>query len=185
MLYVVLTVLFLHILAVRLVVRGEIVLSSDDKSAVIIVKLFFIPVLKYSLDYGKIEEKVKNVDRTDETEQKKKQSKLKGYLMRAGLAFLKRIEVRYIGLIGELGTGDAASTALLCGGASSAINGSCAVLGCQKYFDITPDYDNMRINVDFGGIISFSLADIIYVAISAFGKGKPINTEKPLAASRV
>lgn len=185
MLYVVLTVLFLHILAVRLVVKGEFLFSSDDKTAVLSVKLFFIPVLKYSLDYDRIAEKVKSEDRSAEPAEKKKPFKVKGYLIRAGLAFLKRIEVRYIGLRGVLGTGDAASTALLCGGVSSALDGSCAVLGCQKYSEITPDYENMHINMDFGGIISFCLADIIYVAISAFGKGKTVRTEKPLAASRV
>ncbi len=185
MIYIVLTVLFLHISVMRIVIRGEVVFDTDGKSAFVLIKLFFIPIFKLSFDYGKIADYAKSGEKAAEESIKKRQSMFKRYIVRAGLAFIKRIEVRYIGLSCLIGTGDAASTALLCGGICSVLDGVCDVLGCEKYSDVTPDYDNTHVKADFGGIISFCPADIIYVAISALGKGKSESNKVTIAARSV
>ena len=184
MIYVVLTVLFLHISVMRIVIRFEAVFDSDEKYTVVTVKLFFITVFKFSPNYNKIVDTVSG-DKKDERDEKKKKSKFIGYITRAAFALLKRIEVRYLGLYCMYGTGDAASTALMYGGICSAFESACSVLGCEKYSEITPDYDNMRVYVDCGGIISLCIADIIYAAVYALVSVNSKRSEKPIASNAV
>lgn len=184
MIFVVLTVLFLHISVMRIVLRFEIIFDSDERYILITVKLFFITVVKFSPDYKKAVEKFSGNKKEDDGKNKKK-SKFITYITSVAFAVLKRIEVRYLGVFSDLGTGDAASTALIYGGISSAFESVCSVLGCEKYTEITPDYNNMRFFVDFGGIISLCLADIIYAAVSALFGEKNTKVEKQITASVV
>ena len=97
MIYLVLTVLFLHISVMRIVIRFEILFDSDERYALIPVKLFVIPIFRFKPNYNKIVDSVKG-DKKEDSGEKKKKSKFTGYIIRAALALLKRIEVRYLGL---------------------------------------------------------------------------------------
>ena len=184
MIYLVLTVLFLHISIMRIVIRFETVLDSDDKYVLITIKLFFIPILRLSPNYKKLVDKITGEKDIIEKSAKEKigKRKITSFFIRAALALLKRIDVRYLGLISDFGTGDAASTAVVYGTIKSVFDGICAVLECSGYSRVTPDYENMHIFVDFGGIISLSIADIIIAVISALFNNKKAASEKPIFA---
>ncbi|MCH5351215.1 MAG: DUF2953 domain-containing protein [Clostridiales bacterium] len=181
MIYIVLAVLFLHISIMRIVLCFEVFFDSDEKSALVTVKLFFITVFKFTPNYNKVVDTATDVTKTVE----KTSGKLLRYLARAGTKLIRRIDFRYLGLICNLGTGDAATTALIFGWINSAFDGACSVLDCDNYSEITPDFDMARFYVDFGGIISLCIADIIYAAISALFVKKKTVVKKSLAQSKI
>ncbi|MCH5157701.1 MAG: DUF2953 domain-containing protein [Clostridiales bacterium] len=179
MVYIVLAVLFLHISVMRIVIRLEAVFDSDEKYTFITVKLFFITVFKYIPTYNRVVDTATDVKKSAE----KIKGRLLNYIARAVMALLKRIEVRSLGLRCRVGTGDAASTALVYGSIHSAFDATCSFFDCQKYSEVVPEYDRATLYLDFGGIISLCLADIIYAALSALRVRKKTSAA-PLTVSK-
>jgi len=78
---------------------------------------------------------------------------------------LKHLRIERICLDGIFGSGDAAVTALVCGGISSI---HCALHGMQKgivHLNLQPDFSADRLRVDLSGMISLRAGHIMIAAL--------------------
>ncbi len=160
-------VIFLHILSVAFVVRVKV--SCDGDKIYFALSPFFIPIVKKSVDLSVLSERHEETEEKPEKKCNGKKSKLpKKSLLRAVYRILKRVVTHRFCLRGELGTGDAASTAYAVGAIGILYTQACTFL-CYDRLDgsgIKPDYDNSHINLTFDGIFSITSGDII-VALCA------------------
>ena len=74
---------------------------------------------------------------------------------------LRRIKIEQICLDGEFGSGDAASTALICGGISAI---SC-MFSKRTALRLTPDFSADRLRIDLTGMISMRFGHIMTAAL--------------------
>lgn len=201
MIYTVLAVIFLHICVLPITVRTSVSVDTDKGRIAVAFKLLFIPVfvknVQIKSDGTDSNEKIED-DRKSESEKSEHDEKQKSAVKRAFAAYLKnfalsvagRIRVRQMDLTAAIGTGDAAVTATAVGMIKIAYSQACAFLGYAGNSDgIRPDYQSEYIFMDFYGIFSLCLADIIYAANAAIEKtvrrGKRKNRRKAYATNLV
>lgn len=179
MLYLVLAVIFLHIIFAPIVICGAVYFDSDKKIAELSISLFFIPIFKKKFNYDNlmekigdtVKEKTDNSKKDDNNDVKKSNSVLKSafkrYFIRVALGILRHIRLRRLDLEAEIGTGDAAVSAVTAGFMKTLYANIRALFYCDGGEEIVPNYDEEYIFIDFDGIISLCIGDIIYAAISA------------------
>lgn len=180
MLYLVLAIFALHIISFPLVISVTVAVNSDDNTGRIKVKLFFITVFKKKIDVEHIKRKINRaINKSEEESEEEEQSKNEGkkptdksgfnkFLIEVAKRVVTRIRVRGSDLQLRLGTGDAAVSAVTVGLLRVAYSQACAVLGYDGgYAELVPDYNSECIYVDFWGIFSLCIADIIYAVCAA------------------
>ncbi len=168
--YLVLTVFALHIIAGPLIIKIDAVIDSDGSAGKIVVKLFFIPIFVKKTGFEKFRRILdgKNVDVESDKEPKKSGFKkaLIRFIVKVGLETAKRVRVRELRLTANVGTGEAASTAVAVSTLQIAYLQACTYFGVPVNCEIHPDYDTARLFMMFFGIISLCIADIIVAVCS-------------------
>ncbi len=172
--YLVLAVIFLHLIAMPQVFSCSVFLDSEKKVGKIKVKFFFIPIFIRNADFDNLSYATESQgDSEKKSDRSKKKSGFAGvikrYFIRFALKLAGRVRVRELLLDCKLGLGDAAATAVATGFVGTVYQDACAVTGCRwsGLGGIGPDYDSERVYIDFFGIFSLCFADIIYASISA------------------
>ncbi len=172
MLYLAFAVFSLHILSLPLVVRSRINMDSDAEKGKITVKLFFIPIFVKKMNFDGFKDVLNGVPRADESDgHPRKKSRFVGavkkFFISVAVRIAERIRVRELNLNSQLGTGDAAATAVTVSSALVIYNQVCAYFGIAADRNaVKPFYEGAKLFVAFDGIISLCFADIIY-AVSA------------------
>lgn len=169
MLYLALTVIFLHIISLPLVFDLSVEIDTDSGAGNIRLRLYFIPIFVKRINVDKIAEKfsVKRAEseKPQEADRKKdrkdKKGAFKSFLVDCAKAIVLRVRFRSVDIDGVIGSGDAATDAVSAGVFNIAYGQICALFGIEKTGGISPAYGVERILFDFFGIFSLCFADII------------------------
>lgn len=173
MIYLVLAVLFLHIIVVPITVSVDIDVDSDKKSGKIVLKVLFIPVFVKQANIDDIKKLLYRGKKTEDRGHKKKKwarkNAFKHLLIDAAFKLLSRIRTREMYMTCMIGTGDGFSTAMTVSTVKIMYSQLCAFLGYSDDTSdgIAPNYDDECIFMRFNGIFSMCFADIIYVMLCA------------------
>lgn len=172
MIYLCLAVIFLHIIFAPIVIGATVYFDSGLKTAELRVRLFFIPVFSKKLNYDRINEQIRSLsdekeDKDEKNEKPSERKGIKGYLFRFALGVLKRIVIRKLDLDAEIGLGDAAVSAVAVGFLKTLYSDIRALFYSDGVENIIPNYDEEYIFIDFDGIFSVCIGDIIYAAVCA------------------
>ncbi len=172
MIYTVAAVIFLHIISLPIAVSVFVDADSDVGRGEIVVKLFFIPVFKKTIDTGMLESALSGARASEENAEVKqnaaeKNAKLKAYVTAFGKRAITRVRVRELDLTARIGTGNAAASAMTVGALRVAFNRACTVLGYVGDAEIEPDYGAEILRISFSGIFSLCIADTVYTACGA------------------
>ncbi len=197
MIYLVLAVIFLHLCVLPITMRAHVNVDSDKGRITVVLKLFFVPVFKKSVNIeadARDGEKIEDNERAESDDGARSTRGFKRALIEYAKNFAvvaaKRVRVRQMDLTAAIGAGDAAVTATAVGMLKIAYSQACAFLNYIGDSDgIRPDYQSEYIFVDFSGIFSLCLADIIYAANAAAVKtvrrGDSKNRRKAYATNLV
>ncbi len=178
MIYLVIAVIFLHIITLPITVKICAKADTDNGTAKITVKLFFIPIYSKIIALEKIKKKIfgsnGDVDPEEQEEEKEEQADsqaktgaFKKFLSECAVAVGKRIRVRDMDLAALIGTGDAAADAVTVGALRIAYKQACCYFGISSDGDIRPEYNDTVFFFDFFGIFSLCFADIIFAVCGA------------------
>ncbi len=169
MIYIVLAVLFLHIVTLPIIFGTEIAVDSDIGIVTAKCRVFGICIFFKKLGFEDLKQRLpSSVETSEEVSEKVKRSGLRPFLTAFALNALKRLRIRYAEVEATVGTGDAAATAAVIGVARIAAASACAARGYRGNIgDISPDFDNECVKIDFIGIFSLCIADIIYAVCAA------------------
>lgn len=175
MTYLVIAVLSLHLLALPLGFAVLLDVDSDKKMGKLKVLFYFLPIFVKKLDLDKILNKFttrdavgseRESDEEAETKEDKKSSPFKRkvikFLIKVGVEAIKRLRVRDLDMDAVIGTGDAALTAYSVGSVGIAYAQACAYFDMPNEGIFKPNYDEVRLYMNFSGIFSLCLGDIIY-----------------------
>lgn len=175
MIYLVIVVFVLHTISLPLVISVVADVDTDADHAKITVRFMFVPVFIKNIDVKAIKSKLNSAYRYDDTVENEKQEqssgtnaptmngKLKKFSVALAMRILGRIRVRALECTAKIGTGDAAASAMTAGSIKIAFLQACAFFGFDgKNIQITPDYNDECLFLDFFGIISLCFADIIF-----------------------
>lgn len=165
MVYLVVAVIFLHIVSLPLVLKVKIYVDTDNNVGNVRVKLFFVTVFSKAIDIDLIKHRLfdgqYNIEQSNSKESGKKSSAFKAFIMDCALSVARRIRVRDMCVDGKIGSGDAAADAILAGMANVAYGNVCAFFCHDFDGSFTPVYGNELLFFDFFGIFSLCFADII------------------------
>lgn len=167
MVYLVIAVIFLHLISLPLTTRISAKADTDGNSARLVVKFLFIPVFAKTVSTGEVKrrllgkERESEVEKPDDNEKKEDSPRLKELLLDFAFNCAKRIRVRDADLAAVIGTGDAAADAVAVGTLRILYKQACAYFGISSDGDIRPDYNTETLFFDFFGIFSICFADII------------------------
>ncbi len=185
MVYLAIAVISLHFLAFPLAVRARIYIDSDAQTGKITVKLYFIPLYVKKLNFDGLHDALNGVEKKVDEEKRGGKSGFKraiiNFVLATAVRIAKRVRVRALDLRSELGTGDAATTAVAVSSALVLYAQACAFWGISTESGvIKPHYDRAKLFLLFDGIISLCFADIIYAVCAQIlskaaerGKGVP------------
>lgn len=164
MIYLVLAVIFLFAVSVPWTVRVNVDIDYDGGKGEIKVRLFFIPVVKKRFDPKRFFKSArdKNTEQSD-NDGKGKSKMSNGFLRTAAVKLLDVTVVRDMRLDADIGLGDAAASAVVCGFLRVMYGHLCEFLCCDDKSEVVPNYGAEALNVRFSGIFSLCIADIIYV----------------------
>ncbi|MBD5132322.1 MAG: hypothetical protein HDT28_07045 [Clostridiales bacterium] len=169
MIYLVVAVLFLHLISLPLVVTMNVDIDYDNDYGLIKFKLWFFTVYKKSVNIGAVKQKLEGIVVGDESKKTQEEEKsgikpaTKRFLVSLSKRMIERVRVRDLDLDLRLGTGDAAVSAFIVGMLKISFESACAIFGIDKEKAVfKPIYDNEYIFLEFFGIFSLSFADIIY-----------------------
>ncbi|MCH5161176.1 MAG: hypothetical protein J1G04_04010 [Clostridiales bacterium] len=181
--YLVLAVIFLHIIASPILISALFSGDTDKGYGKITIKLFFIPIFVKSFDLNivlRAVEKKHNESESENGDSNNKPNKsLKRYLLRVAKIFIARIRFRVVDIDGIMGSGDAAVTAVAVGSICAGYDSARAVMGFDGECNMRCEYDYERICLDSYCIISFCLADTIFALIAAaFNKPTSITVRR-------
>ncbi len=192
MTYLVLAVIFLHLCVLTITMRAHVNVDSDKGRITVVFKLFFVPVFKKSVNIeagARDGEKIEDNERAESDDGARSTRGFKRALIEYAKNFAvvaaKRVRVRQMDLTAAI-----AVTATAVGMLKIAYSQACAFLNYIGDSDgIRPDYQSEYIFVDFSGIFSLCLADIIYAANAAAVKtvrrGDSKNRRKAYATNLV
>lgn len=173
MIYLVIAVFVLHAISLPLIVSGVADINTDADHAKITVKFMFVPVFIKNIDVKTIKSRLNGAYRYDTAEDEKQEQpgekpsapsgKLKRFLTALAFHILGRVRLRALACKANIGTGDAATSAMTASSVKIALLQTCAFFGTDgKCIEITPDYNDVCLFLDFLGIISLCFADIIF-----------------------
>lgn len=188
MVYLVITILFLHVTIIPCLFSVDINIANNNKTLSIAIAAAFIPFFKLNIDLNPLieREEDENGSNSKKTADYGKRVKnnafikaIKRIALRIGIKIVKRVRVRHMGLSAEIGTGDAAASALAVGGIKVIYSTVCDFL-CYDYNgdSICARYDIDCASIDFSGIFLITLADIIIAVISAVLNALTVAKEK-------
>lgn len=169
MVYLVIAVIFLHMISLPLTTRISAKADTNRNTARLTVKFLLIPVFAKTVSFETIKKRIfgeefKNepTERDDDKEKDdKNSSRLKKFMLEFLLRAAKRVRVRDADLAAVIGTGDAAADAVAVGTLRILYKQACAYSGIDSDGDIRPDYNTETLFFDFFGIFSICFADII------------------------
>ncbi len=171
MLYLVLTVISLHLIVMPIVIGVYASVDTVRDEGELRVAFFGLPIfvkhIKPNSVMKKINVKEEAGNDVNKNDKKKKVGKLaaavKSFAMSVAVEIVKRIRIRHLRLVGIIGTGDAAITAFIVGTMKIACAQAGAYFGFHgEISNLTPNYDSERLDLAFSGIFSITTADIIY-----------------------
>ena len=171
MMYLVFAVLGLHIISFPIVIGVTVYINTDENIGKIKIGLFAIPIFTKKINIERLKSKIFAQEETKSEKKQDNESKSSGFklfLMDCARRIVTRIRVRNAELVANIGTGDAAVTAMAVGSICVLCEQACAFFCIDgKSAAITPDYGNECIFLDFFGIFSLCLADIIVSVCAA------------------
>lgn len=187
MVYLVITILFLHATIIPCLFSVDMDIANNNKTLRIAIGAAFFPLFKRNIDLtALIEREYVSGGESKKTAESGKKARnnafvkaIKRIAMRIGIRVVKRVRVRRMGLNAEIGTGDAAASALAVGGIKVFYSSVCDFF-CYDYNGdgICARYDIDCASIDFSGIFLITLADIIIAVISAVLNALTVAKEK-------
>ncbi len=171
MIYLVLAVIFLHLISAPIVVSADVNVDTDKGDGNMIVRVMLIPVYKKKINTNEIKEKIsgQSHDIVEDEEKTRPSNGKKSFLIVCAKNVLSRVRVRVADLAIGLGTGDAAADGVAVGLLKIMYLQACAFFGFEgNTDDIRPDFDNTVLVLSFFGIFSLCIADIIFAVCTAF-----------------
>ena len=183
MIYLAIAVFILHAISLPLIVSGSADVNTDADYGKITVKFMFVPVFIKKINVKNIKDKLNgnyiersNIEDSGEEHEAKQEEekppasggKLKAFLFALVANIVRRIRLRALDCKANIGTGDAAVSAMTASTVKIALLQACAFFGTDSdNIQISPDYNEECLILDFFGIISLCFADIIIAVCGA------------------
>ena len=168
MIYLVLAVLFLHIISAPIVFGADFSLSTEKRVIRFGAHVYALPVFSKRVDFDTVERALYKKDKSAETAEKTEKAgnkiKANSALVEAVKRLLLRINVRRLALDGSVGLSDAAVCAVVCSTVNIMYSQACAYFHAIGTSGLAANNNGIT-EVAADGIFSLTIADIIIVLL--------------------